>query len=194
MGKEAGILAKFLSELEAADHNIVVIPFEYDTGIAPFSAESELARWCAENYFSWWIGISLGASLAYTFASLLNESKRPERLTIINPFSSREELSKEKGFSMSGQWNFSPIDHNLSLKRIDVVASVMDKKIPMYHGVTLLNKAATDKKNLIFVDDNHQIQNDAAQKELAELLLDRIKTKKGDCCGKACYCNIYQQS
>jgi hypothetical protein len=193
MGKSPDTLVHFLSLLNTNAYTVVPVPFEYDTGIPPFATNSEWGMWCAENNFSWWIGISLGASLAYTFASLLNEIKRPKRLTLINPFASRETLAKEKTFSINGQWNFSPIAYALNLKKIDMVISVFDEKIPIYHGVSLLNKAVSDRKSLIFVDDNHQIQNEAAQKELAELLISGESVKKGDNCGKTCYCNVYQQ-
>jgi hypothetical protein len=192
-GKSPDVLTRFLSVLNTNAYTIVTIPFEYDTGIPPFTAHSEWETWCAENNFSWWIGISLGASLAYTFASLLNEANRPERLTLINPFASREILAKEKKFSINDQWNFSPIHYDLNLRKIDMVVSVFDKKIPIYHGISLLNKVVSSRKNLIFVDDNHQIQNEAAQKELAELLIVGKNTKREGNCGKTYYCNVYQQ-
>jgi len=191
-GKDPNVLAYFLSLLKAQGYNVITIPFEYDTGISPLSFDSEWKEWCTKNDFSWWIGISLGASLAYTFASLL-ETRKPKRLTLINPFMSREILAKEKGFSLKEQWNFSPIEFDLRLKQIDIVTSVMDEKIPMYHSIQLLNKTISNRKNIIFIDDTHQISNVAAQKELAELLIDNKNIKKEPGCGKTYYCNIYQR-
>jgi hypothetical protein len=190
--KDPRVLSHFLSVLNNNDCSIATIPFEYDIGIPPFNTNSEWQTWFLENNFTWWIGISLGASLAYTLASLLNETQKPERLTLINPFASREILAKEKGFSISGQWNFSPIDYDLNMKYIEMVISVFDKRIPIYHGVSLLNKVTSSGKRLIFINDNHQIQNNKVQKELAELLLTDRDTK-GNYCERPHYCNIYQQ-
>ena len=189
--KNANVLAYFLSILKNI-HAIENVSLEYDRGEAPFAPNSEWVTELKKNNHKWWIGISLGASLAYTFASLLNETDKPERLTLINPFASRSELSKEKGFSMNGQWDFSPINSELYIKRIEIVVSVFDEKIPIYHGISLLYKSTSVTKSLIFIDDKHQIQNESAQKELAYVLLNKKKTAEVQY-GKTHYCNIYQQ-
>ena len=74
---------------------------------------------------TWWIGISLGASVLWTLSSLVES--RSIRLTVINPFADRERLSREKGFNLRGQWNFKPIDFQSVAEHIDVVVSIYEK-------------------------------------------------------------------
>jgi hypothetical protein len=162
-----------------------VVPFDYDAGVMPFCKNSDWCNWLEENTFEWWVGISLGASLAYTMAAIVNEKRSPVRITAINPFSSREKLSEEKDFSLQGQWNFSPISYDLKVHSIDMVISLYDEKIPIYHGISLLNHTVSSNKNLLFVNDSHQIPNNMAQAELAKILL-----KEVDCVGNH-YCFIY---
>jgi esterase/lipase len=186
LGKDLTILSCFLANFREKGYDITVVPFEYDFDIMPFYKNSDWCDWLEENAFDWWIGISLGASLSYTMATFVNEKRSPIRITAINPFSSREILSKEKSFSLQGQWNFSPISYDLKIQSIDAVVSLYDEKIPMYHGISLLNHTISPKKNLIFVNDSHQIQNDTAQSELVSNLLEEVD------CGRNHYCFIYK--
>jgi len=112
-----------------------------------------------------------------------------QRLTLINPFASRKQLAEERGFSLNGQWDFAPLESGPAISIAEIVISVFDEKIPLQHGIRLLNKIEADKKRVIFVDDNHQIQKSAAQEELAELLLSCSKETYS---GSTHYCHIYQ--
>jgi hypothetical protein len=188
-GKDPDILKSFLSRVHDKGIDIEVIPFNYDAGLPPFSACSEWGEWLREHSVSWWAGISLGASLAWVFASLLDDSVKPQRLTLINPFASRKQLAEERGFSLNGQWDFAPLESKLTISIAEIVISVFDEKIPVQHGIRLLNKIEANVKKVIFVDDNHQIQKSGAQEELAELL---FAGSKETYCGTTHYCHIYQ--
>jgi hypothetical protein len=179
----------FLSIFRDNGIDIEVISFCYDTGSPPFSLDSEWTVWLKKHPVSWWIGMSLGASLAWVFASLLDDSIKPRRLTLINPFASRKQLAEEQGFSLNEQWDFAPLESKLTVSRAEIVVSIFDEKLPIQHGIRLLNKIEADIKRVIFVDDNHQIQTNDAQEELAKLL---IASSKEIYCGTTYYCHIYQ--
>lgn len=180
VGKSPGVLRVFLEEL-ALSHEVCVFPFEYDCGEIPFCRDSLWYRWLEQNNFSWWCGLSLGASLALVMSSLCP----PERLTMINPFSSRKILSREKGFPLAAQWDFSPDEYFAEVKTAEAVLSVYDEKIPIWHGVKLLNHVRANSKRLIFIDGNHCIDDICAQTELAEILTGGVNRN-------ANYCNVYQ--
>ena len=185
LGQNYKILQGFRDQLVSLKHDFAFIDFTYDEG--EFNPKHYN---CVRNNTSeWWIGISLGASVLYylyNFAEI-----KPKRITIINPFSDRKQLSIEKGFNISEQWNFAPKCMEIKVKHIDLVTSIYDKSIPMYHGIELLNKAEADTKNMIFVDADHQISNIEAQKELANCL-HRVGTDRGKISDGYKYCNIYQ--
>ncbi|MDR1250458.1 MAG: hypothetical protein LBK63_14310 [Treponema sp.] len=170
MGKNNSVLSHFLSCIENMGTTITFFPLEYDKGEKPFYSGSLWFSWLEKNFYDWWIGISLGASLAYMMASLCEEDIKPNRLTLINPFQSRHELSNEKGFSLENQWDFSPMSKELTIKNIDMVISINDEKIPIHHGIKLLNHITCTHKTLIIVDDYHCIENPSTQEDLANIL------------------------
>jgi len=188
-GKDPDVLKYFLSEIHSKGIDIEVIPFNYDVGLPPFSVNSEWGIWLKEHPISWWAGISLGASLAWVFASLFDDSIKPKRLTLINPFASRKQLAEERGFSMNGQWDCAPLESRLAVSIAEIVISVFDEKIPLQHGIRLFNTIEANIKKVIFVDDNHQIQKIDAQEELAELLFTGSKEIYS---GPTHYCHVYQ--
>ena len=165
-GKSAKILQRFLAFISAF-YDISIFPFDYDTGGNPFYSESSWSQWIKNNHFDWWCGISLGASLSYVMASL---SSKPSRITMINPFQSRSILAEEKGFSIENQWDFSLSNYTINVENLDMVLSIYDEKIPIYHGITILNKAQAKFKRLIFIEDTHCIECSENQIELANLL------------------------
>ena len=181
MGKPENVLRCFLDEI-ALNYEVCIFPFEYDSGDMPFSRGSHWCRWLEQNQFSWWCGLSLGASLAFVMSSLCP----PERLTMINPFCSRRILAHEIGFTLANQWDFSPSEYVAEVRESEAVISVHDEKIPIWHGVNLLNHIRAESKRLIFVDSNHCIDDVAAQSELAGILTGRTKEY-------ADYCNVYQR-
>jgi hypothetical protein len=171
MGKDMSVLTYFRQSLCRYGYEIVVFPFEYDNGEDPFRPNSEYLEWLDNHYFVWWIGISLGASFSYVLASKSIDIAKPHRLTLINPFCSREVLAKERDFSLANQWDFSPIKWSVSLYRIDFVLSLYDEKIPMYHGLRLYCKSNAEIKELKIVKDNHIIHIKENQEKLVEYLL-----------------------
>lgn len=182
MGQQKDILKHLRDEL-SKENIIDFIDFDYDKD------ELDPSKWnILKNKYDWWIGISLGASLLYYSYNFLKEEYRPKRITIINPFSSRKKLSEERNFDLSNQWNFMPKEQNINIEIIDLISSVYDSKIPMYHGIELLNDTNSKEKNLIFVNGGHTIDDLNAQIELAQILLN-----KGICNEGYNYCNIYKQ-
>ena len=103
-GYDLSVLNVFRNELSKRGYIIHLLPTAYDEGY--FNQTDLLNRIPIEC--TWWIGISLGASVLWTLSSLVES--RSIRLTVINPFADRERLSREKGFNLRGQWNFKPID------------------------------------------------------------------------------------
>lgn len=189
-GQDLKVLKYFRNELLQNGFLIDVIDVEYDIG------ELNPLNWAKvkENNCDWWIGISLGASLLYYALNYVDDLCKPTRITLINPFCSRKNLSNEIGFDLTNQWDFSPIENTVNVDQIELVSSVFDVKIPMYHGINLLNKTISSNKKLIFIDEKHTIDLKEAQIELAQLLCDINiieKGKKGN--GKGYnYCNIYK--
>ena len=134
-GTPDGILESFLTEASKY-YEITSVPFRYDVGDPPFYDKSEWANWLKSNQFDHWCGLSLGASLMYVMASVCSECC-PHTLTMINPFFSRKILSDERGFSMIGQWDMELKDYLPAPKRLNIVLSVYDTKIPMWHGAEI---------------------------------------------------------
>lgn len=185
LGQDYKILHDFRDKLKSLEYEISYINFSYDVG----NFEPQCYICITKNTSEWWVGISLGASILYymyNFAEI-----KPKRITIINPFSDRKQLSNEKGFDISNQWNFAPKSMKIKIKQIDLVTSVYDQSIPMYHGIELINNAEASTKNIIYVDADHQVNNIDAQKELAKCLCD-IESTKGKISDEYKYCNIYQ--
>jgi len=184
MGQDYRILQEFRNELETMGYTFSYIDFLYDEG----SFNPKSYDCIINNTSEWWIGISLGASVLYYMYNFAKN--KPERITIINPFSDRRVLANEKGFDISTQWDFSPKSIDISVKHIDLVTSVYDQSISMYHGIELINKADADTKNIIYVDADHQINSIKAQIELAQCLYNK-KYVRGTRDGYKS-CNIYQ--
>lgn len=185
LGQDYDILYYFREQLKQYGYTFTNIDFSYDKG----ELNPELFNCITNNTSEWWIGISLGASLLYYMYN--SALIKPKRITIINPFSDREKLSIEKGFDLSSQWNFAPNRQNIEIEQIDLVSSIYDQSISMYHGVELINKAKAKYKNVIFVDMDHQIRSTIVQTELAKCLYDIAKTN-GGISNEYKYCNLYQ--
>lgn len=184
-GNNLKVLEIFRAVLAKKINSIKIVDVLYDTG--------ELSPQCwncvSDNTYGWWIGISLGASLC--FYSLQYTSKLPSRVTLINPFFSRKELSVEKNFSLKNQWNFSLEDRlsfssNLDID-LDIVVSIHDDKIPFHHIFDILMRYNTKSTRLIFINSDHAISNDLAQIELVEVLMGDKKNEKNY------YCYICEQ-
>ena len=185
--KSLEILKSFRKKLEEQGFELEYIDIDYDKGVLnPYDWKQVV-----KNDADWWIGISLGASLLYYSMRFAGENQ-PNRITLINPFSSREILSKERKFDLKNQWNFAPIDYSEKVNYLDMVLSIDDTKIPMYHGVKLLNNTICENKQIIFINDNHTIDNEKAQNELAKVLEKSKRLDRGGNNAGYNYCNIYK--
>ena len=175
-GQNLGILSSFQRCLEAHNVEIEYVSFKYDEGQLNPQNWSQVCG----NDAEWWIGLSLGASLACY--SLPFAARKPKRLTLINPFSSRELLSLEKQFSLAGQWKFAlnGIRENVDL---DIVRSVFDDKIPLHHSFDIVKNNRFRNVSMIFVNGNHTIDERLAQEELADVLT-------GETNGESDYCYV----
>ena len=180
-GCDLSVLTDFRKELALRGFVLHLLPFSCDEG--EFRAAELMAKIPPEC--SWWIGISLGASVLWQLSAL--PDAMPQRLTVINPFADRERLAKEKGFSLRGQWIFKPLDYCPRAGHIDVVISLHDQSIGAHHGLELLSAAQPAVKNLIIVKADHQINDSAAQRQLAGLLADTGET--GHEAGE--HCDVY---
>ena len=167
-GKSSLILKFFLKKLKS-NFNITIFPFEYDVGDYPFHSKSNWCNWLNKNYFDWWCGISLGASFLLKIVSSCTINT-PNRMTLINPFYSRIKLAHEKDFSLNGQWNIELNNFTVQYQEVDMVVSMYDEKIPIYHGLHLLNQLKANDKRLVLIEASHQINNEVVQIELAEIL------------------------
>lgn len=187
-GQDLEILKDFRSTLEEKGFQLDFIDIKYDEGILSPNTWKQVAQ----NDAVWWIGISLGASLLYYSMKYTNRNK-PNRITLINPFSSREVLSKEKNFNLENQWNFTPIDYAEKVNNLDLVLSINDTRIPMYHGIKILNNTICDNKKIIFINESHTIDNKNAQIELARALENNNIFNRGGKNERYNYCNFYKQ-
>ncbi len=186
-GQDLEILKTFRNELIDKGFEIDFINIKYDDGELSPNEWKQIVN----NEADWWIGISLGAALLYYSVNFV-KGKKPERITLINPFSSRKILSEERGFDLTDQWIFSPKQCKVNIDNMDIVLSVYDKKIPMYHGIELLNKTICTNKKVIFVQGNHTIDNVNAQIELVDVLVKSAVTNGGNNNERYNYCNIYK--
>ncbi len=187
-GQNLNILNHFRKELENQGFELECIKVNYDEGVlSPYTWKQVV-----ENDAKWWIGISLGASLLYYSIKFTKENK-PNRITLINPFFSREVLSKEKNFDLKGEWNFAPINCKEKIDNMDMVLSINDTKIPMYHGIKILNNTICANKQIIFINESHTINNKFAQIELAKILKNKKLSDRGTCDERFNYCDIYKQ-
>lgn len=187
-GQDLEILKDFRSTLEGKGFQLDFIDIKYDEGILSPNTWKQVVQ----NDAIWWIGISLGASLLYYSMKYTNRNK-PNRITLINPFFSREVLSKEKNFNLENQWNFAPIDYAEKVNNLDLVLSINDTRIPMYHGVKILNNTICDNKQIIFINESHTIDNKNAQIELARALESNNILNRGGKNEGYNYCNFYKQ-
>ena len=171
-GQSLDILKSFREEFEKNKFEFEYINVNYDIGeLNPINWEQ-----VTNNDSDWWIGISLGASLLY-YSMRFAKKNKPNRITLINPFSSREVLSKEKQFDLSNGCNFAPIDYKCEAISLDMVLSINDSKIQMYHGAKLLNNTICKNKRIIFANENHTIDNEKAQIELAKVASDASESQ-----------------
>ena len=162
------VLENFLDEM-SGEFSVVRFPFKYDSGISPLFPDSEWSKWLNDNPCDVWCGISLGASLMYAAAAAYSRIIPPS-MVLINPFISRSQLSFEKNFSISDQWELELRDKPLKIPKCSVVLSVHDEKIGIHHGIELAGQISAAEKNLILLESDHCLSDTKIQTELANLL------------------------
>ena len=188
IGQDNNILKTLKKTLYNYGYEIENINIKYD------KKDLNPSNWkqVMENNASWWLGISLGASLLYYAYSFIPKENRPTRITLINPFSSRIVLSKEKNFDINKYWNFSPIEFPCFVKNFELILSTYDTNISPYHGLALINNTNANYKTIISITSDHVISNLSIQKYIARVL-HAYKKGKYTYEKKLDYCNIYQQ-
>lgn len=167
-------LINFNKTLKHHGFSTQIMPLDYDIGLMPNNPESRIYQWIhcqIKTTQDWWIGLSLGASVAYILASSAMTGSIPQRITLINPFANREKLAKEKNFSLNQQWVINPINHRLCVPIVDIVLSVNDNRIPIKHGQALLPMITAKELRVIMLDADHTISDSTAQLDLANVLL-----------------------
>ena len=154
------------NQLKHISHSIYPLP--YDAGVL---SPKPFEEWLNNNQTapSWWIGLSLGASLAWYYAAMIQKEFQPKRLTLVNPFSNRRALAQLKGFSMDNQWDLNLENINIP-DSIDVsaVISTNDTKIPLCCKQQLLDKIP--KSSNYFIDADHGLSEKSAQLLMFDLL------------------------
>ena len=170
-------LHTFFGVLQDAGFPSERVEATYDAGLLPDNASSGVQKWVNDprrTISNWWIGLSLGAAVAHIAACTAPEHRRPKRLTLINPFADRMELSQHLGFPMRGQWRLKPIDfHCLGGIRVDLVLSMRDERIPPQHGKRFIDCYSAGDVALIEMDTNHAVTDESHQRLLASLLLSK---------------------
>ncbi len=170
-------LRNLFGALRTAKFTINRAEVTYDSGAPPQDAGSGVQKWIGDARHEvpkWWIGLSLGASVAHIAACTVPDRFKPNRLTLINPFANREELSKEAGFDMKEQWQINPIEFNCpSGIHVDLVISRFDNRISPEHSRRLRACFSGADVKTIELDADHRISDEEQQHLLAESLLTR---------------------
>lgn len=158
---------------ENGNFKIITMPEKYDFGPLPYKADTPISSFIEhQTYSHWWIGLSLGASVAYIISSLASKNKKPKRLTLINMFHNRKELSIQKKFSLDSQWDLRPINYKIAKDiKIDLVISEYDKKINPIFGLKMLNRLTSNNVNLFKIKTDHVLSSKTLQEELANKLI-----------------------
>ncbi len=167
----------FFAVLRDAGFTVDTVGATYDKGLLPDNADSGIQQFVNDPnrmVCNWWIGLSLGAAVAHIAACTAPAHRRPKRLTLINPFADRMELSQHLAFTMDGQWRLKPIDfHSPGGILVDLVLSLCDERIPSEHGFRLLDCYPAGDVDLIPLDSNHAVADESQQRLLASLLMAR---------------------
>ena len=158
----------FLLLKEKTGASIYISPIQYDTGIFTLTPFYDWLNSIPRP--DWWIGLSLGASLAWMAAAECPEMLRPARLTLLNPFANRKILAETAGFSMSNQWDLVPeqVEVPPGIKT-DAVISRQDSKIPWECKRNLIHKIPKGQVSLI--DTDHAFSSEQEQILLFKTLL-----------------------
>lgn len=149
------------SELQKIGFRVTWMNVPYDKDLTPDKPSSQIQYYIMNQkgaVFSWWIGLSLGASVAYIVAATIPVQYQPKRLTLINAFADREKLAQEKGFNLNGQWVISLSNYTLpSSLEVDLIISKQDEKIPKSQNDSLRKVLISNQVKIIELDTDHTI-------------------------------------
>ena len=170
-----GELEMFFSHMRSKGFVVRIVKAPYDVGPLP-AYSSSLAH--QEVLHSdtpaggWWIGLSLGAAVAHIVCSTVFSEKRPRRLTLINPFADRVELSIVRGFALGDQWRIRPEKYRVPPGiSVDLILSLRDERIPLEQGLRLQSLWSDPRSRVVWTDSDHIISDFTEQQRLAKLLL-----------------------
>lgn len=146
---------------------------DYDVGPAPGEPDSPVIQWLGQqSMYSWWIGLSLGASVAHISAATVAPIRRPRRLTLINPIADRIALSCRNGFSLEQQWRIIPQTIEVpGIVVVDIVVSKFDERVPPEHGRSMLSCYPDSRVRFIELESGHTVDEFSVQRNLSALLL-----------------------
>jgi len=175
MKRDPQELSTLLAHLTTFGITVQTLSALYDTGPLPSEPLSHVHQEIMHSDFepsNWWIGLSLGGAVAHIVCSTICAEKRPARLTLINPFADRIELSKIHQFALDEQWPLRPYKYPLPPGTIvDLVLSLRDERIPSEQGLHLHALWEAKKSQVLWVDSDHAISDSDAQRRLVESLL-----------------------
>jgi hypothetical protein len=89
-------LSTLLHRLLASGWQPTRIELVYDMGPPPPDPGFPLPREIDDSHTQsrrWWLGLNLGAAVAFILSSHVKPGQRPQRLTLINPFADRGRLA-----------------------------------------------------------------------------------------------------
>lgn len=164
--------------LREAGYYIDLVNTDYDIGLLPNNLSSGVQLYVNDPtrvMSNWWIGFSLGAAVAHIAAATAPVHRRPKRLTLINPFANRLELSEQVGFNIGDQWRLNPVEFSCPNGiSVDLIISRRDERIPPDQGRRLIG--CFPKNNIMYLelDADHMISGGTQQSLLATLLLSRV--------------------
>ena len=175
MKRDPQELSTLLAHLTTCGITVRTVSAPYDTGPLPSEpashAHQEVMHSDTEPS-NWWIGLSLGAAVAHIVCSTVCAEKRPTRLTLINPFADRIELSKIRQFALDDQWPLRPDKYPLPPGTVaDLVLSSRDERIPPEQGLSLHALWGAQRSRVVWADSDHVISDSDEQRRLAESLL-----------------------
>lgn len=175
MRRQAGELASLFAQMRRSGFVVQKVSAPYDVGPLPSEPTSHAHHEVMHldtPASNWWIGLSLGAAVAHIVCSTICGEKRPARLTLINPFADRMELSQIRGFDLGDQWRLCPDRHGLPPGTIvDLVLSSRDEHVPPEQGLRLHALWGNQRSRVVWADSDHAISDSTEQCRVAELLL-----------------------
>lgn len=175
MERDPQELSTLLAYLTTCGITVRTVSAPYDIGPLPSEPASRAHQEVMESDTApsnWWIGLSLGAAVAHIVCSTVCTANRPTRLTLINPFADRLELSRILHFALDDQWPLRPDKYPLPRGTVaDLVLSSRDERIPPEQGLRLHSLWGAVRSRVVWTNSDHVISDTAEQRRLAESLL-----------------------